>query len=76
MIQDPVRMKQALVAVIAAAQEMGLSPDDLCALAAKRLETNPQWRWVVQEHLPGVLQQLDHAMRIVVNARKDGPSVL
>ncbi len=70
MIQDSVRMKQALVAVIAAAQDMGLDIEELCALAAKNLAANPQWRWVMQEHLPGTIEQLDHAKRIVVNAAK------
>lgn len=69
MIQDSVRMKQALVAVIASAREMGLDIDELCGLAARRLDENPQWRWVMQEHLPGTIQQLDHAKRIVGSSK-------
>ncbi|NIF28385.1 hypothetical protein F3J44_18620 [Pantoea sp. Tr-811] len=62
-------LEQALVAVLAAAEQSGLEIDDLRRIAIGGLMGSASWRWVCSDAVPGAIDEIERATRIINRSR-------
>jgi hypothetical protein len=55
-------LEQALAAVFAAAEQQGLNAADLRRHAIGGLLGSATWRWVIAEHVPGAIAEIESAL--------------
>lgn len=60
-----VHLEQALVAILAAAEQKGLDADELRRQAIGGLMGNVSWRWVTAEYVPGAIDEIESAVRML-----------
>lgn len=63
--QQVVHLEQALVSVLAAAEQAGLDADALRKLATGGLIGNTSWRWVSSGAVPGAVEEIERAVRVL-----------
>ena len=62
------QLEQALLAVIAAAAQQGLSSDELCARAVGGLMSNG-WHWANAAHKEGATDEIENALSLLCSRR-------
>ncbi|MCP6695914.1 hypothetical protein [Pseudomonas donghuensis] len=60
-----VHLEQALVAILAEAEQKGLDADELRRQATGGLIGNISWRWVTAEYVPGAIDEIESAVRML-----------
>lgn len=63
--QQVVHLEQALVAVLAAAEQAGLDADAVRQLATGGLIGNTSWKWVSSNAVPGAVEEIERAVRVL-----------
>lgn len=59
------QLEQALLAVIAAAAQRGLSSDELCTQAVGGLMTDRYWHWANADYIEGAADEIDNALSLL-----------
>lgn len=58
-------LEQALLAVLTQADQQDMDIERLHKRAIGGLMGNTSWRWVTAEHVPGAIDELESAMRVL-----------
>lgn len=58
-------LEQALLAVIAAAEKQGIAISSLRKQTIGGLIANTEWRWVTAEYVPGAIDEVESAVRVL-----------